>query len=47
MGYGFGAYEFHLYGKNDHYYDEILLCAARGETLINPLINILIAENRI
>ncbi|ANE32662.1 Uncharacterised protein [Campylobacter hyointestinalis] len=47
MGYGFGAYEFHLYGKSDHYYDEILLCAARGETLINPLINILITENRI
>ncbi|WP_306529145.1 hypothetical protein [Campylobacter sp.] len=47
MGYGFGAYEFHNYGRSDYYYDEIVLCAARGETLLNPLINILLSENKI
>lgn len=47
MGYGFGAYEFRLYGTSDYYYDEVLLCAARGETLLNPLINILLSEGKI
>lgn len=47
MGYGFGAYEYHAYGRSDYYYDEIVLCAARGETLINPLINILLTDNKI
>ena len=47
MGYGFGAYEYRLYGISDYYYDEILLCAARGETLLNPLINTLLRENKI
>ena len=47
MGYGIGAYEFHTYGINDNYFKEVLLYAARGETLINPYINILLSENRI
>lgn len=47
MGYGFGAFEFRLYGRSDYYYDEVLLCAARGETLINPLIKILLTNNKI
>ncbi|AII14836.1 hypothetical protein CIG2463D_1052 [Campylobacter iguaniorum] len=47
MGYGIAAYEYHLHGVSDSYYDEVVLFAARGETLINPLINILLTENRI
>lgn len=47
MGYGFGAYEFHHHGYSDYYFDEILLCAARGETLLNPFINILLSKNKI
>lgn len=47
MGYGFGAYEYRSYGLSDYYYDEILLFSARGETLINPLINTLLRENKI
>lgn len=47
MGYGFGAYEFHTYSVNDNYFEDVLLYAARGETLINPLIFILLSENKI
>ncbi len=47
MGYGFGAFEFRVYGRSDYYYEEVMLCAARGETLINPLINILLTNNKI
>lgn len=47
MGYGFGAFEFRVYGRSDYYFNEVLLCAARGETLINPLINILLTNNKI
>ncbi|WP_239389789.1 hypothetical protein [Campylobacter concisus] len=47
MGYGIGAYEFHAYGINDNYFKEVLLYAARGETLLNPYINILLSENKI
>ena len=47
MGYGIGAYEFHLYGICDNYFKEVLLYAARGETLLNPYINILLSENKI
>ncbi|WP_158509974.1 hypothetical protein [Campylobacter iguaniorum] len=47
MGYAIAAYEYHLHGVSDSYYDEVVLFAARGETLINPLINILLTENRI
>lgn len=47
MGYGFGAFEYRLYGRSDYYFDEVMLCAARGETLINPLINILLTNNKI
>ncbi|MBR8461335.1 hypothetical protein KDD93_07890 [Campylobacter sp. faydin G-24] len=46
MGYGFGAYEFHMYGTCDYYYDEVLLCAARGETLINPFIYTLLQKGK-
>ena len=47
MGYGFGAYELRLYGTADYYFDEIYLCAIRGETLLNPMINKLLSENKI
>jgi len=47
MGYGIGAYEYHVYGINDNYFEDVLLYAARGETLINPLIFILLSENKI
>ena len=47
MGYGIGAYEYHVYGINDNYFEDVMLYAARGETLINPLIFILLSENKI
>lgn len=47
MGYGFGAYEFRLYGKADYYFNEIQLFALRGETLLHPMINNLLMNNKI
>ncbi|CAD7289240.1 hypothetical protein [Campylobacter suis] len=47
MGYGFGAYEYHAYGTCDYYYDEVVLCAARGETVINPHIYWLLKKGKI
>ena len=47
MGYGFGAFEFHHHGRSDYYFDEILTFVARGETLLNPFVNILLMKNKI
>lgn len=47
MGYGFGAYEYHLYGTADYYFNEVQLFALRGETLLNPMINLLLANNKL
>ena len=47
MGYGFAPYEWRLYGTADYYFDEIYLCAIRGETLLNPMINKLLTFNKI
>lgn len=47
IGYGFGAYEIRLYGKADYYFDEIRLFAIRGETMLHPMINALLLENKI
>ncbi|MCR4942581.1 MAG: hypothetical protein K5978_07320 [Campylobacter sp.] len=44
---GFGAYEFRIYGTSDYFFEDVLLCAARGETAMNPLIYILLKENKI
>ena len=41
------VYKFHTYCINGNYFKEVLLYAARGETLINPYINILLSENKI
>ncbi|WP_263833817.1 hypothetical protein [Sulfurospirillum oryzae] len=47
MGYGFGAYEYRVYGQSDYYFNEVQLFALRGETLLNPMINSLLANNKI
>ena len=47
MGYGFGAYEYHAYGQADYYFSEVQLFALRGETLLNPMINELLANNKL
>lgn len=47
MGYGFGAYEFHLYGKSDYYFNEVQRFALRGETLLHPMVNSLLMGNKL
>jgi len=47
MGYGFGAYEFRLYGTADYYFKEVQLFALRGETLLHPMVNSLLMDNKI
>ncbi len=47
MGYGFGAYEYRLYGQSDYYFSEVQLFALRGETLLHPLINQLLTNNKL
>ncbi|CAE09538.1 hypothetical protein [Wolinella succinogenes] len=47
MGYGFGAYEFHIYGLADYYYEEVQQLALRGETLWYPMVRQLLVENRL
>lgn len=47
MGYGFGAYEFRLYGTSDYYFSEVQLFALRGETLLHPMVNSLLIDNKI
>ncbi|MBE2985625.1 hypothetical protein CCAL13119_00480 [Campylobacter sp. RM13119] len=47
MMFGFGAYEFRSYGTSDYFFEDVVLCAARGETTMNPLIYILLKENKI
>ena len=47
MGYGFGAYEYRLYGKSDFYFNEVQLFALRGETLLHPMVNALLMSNKL
>jgi len=47
IGYGFGAYERRTYGEATYHFDEVQLFALRGETLLNPIINNLLIENKI
>lgn len=47
IGYGFGAYERRTYGEAAYHFDEVQLFAIRGETLLNPIINQLLIENKI
>lgn len=47
IGYGFGAYERRTYGEATYHFDEVQLFALRGETLLNPVINNLLIENKI
>lgn len=47
MGYGFGAYEFRLYGQSDYYFSEVQRFALRGETLIHPMVSSLLINNKI
>lgn len=47
MGYGFGAYEYHLYGQADYYFSEVQLFALRGETLLHPMIKALLINNKL
>jgi len=47
IGYGFGAYEIRLYGRADYYFDEVKLFAIRGETMLHPMINALLLDNKI
>lgn len=47
IGYGFGAYERRTYGEAAYHFDEVQLFAIRGETLLNPIINLLLIENKI
>ena len=47
MGYGFGAYEFRLYGTSDYYVNEVQLFALRGETLLHPMVNVLLTHNKL
>lgn len=47
MGYGFGAYEFRLYGTADYYFNEVQLFALRGETLLHPMVNSLLMNNKL
>lgn len=47
MGYGFGAYEYRVYGTSDYYFDEVQLFALRGETLLNPMISELLRNNKL
>ncbi len=47
MGYGFGAYEYHLYGVADYYFDEVETFALRGETLWHPMVRFLLSDNKL
>lgn len=47
MGYGFSAYEYRVYGQSDYYFSEVQLFAIRGETLLHPMINELILNNKL
>ena len=47
IGYGFGAYEVRLYGQSDYYFNEVERFAIRGETLLHPMINTLLINNKI
>jgi len=47
MGYGFGAYEFRLYGTSDYYFKEVQGFALRGETLLHPMVNALLMSNKL
>jgi len=47
MGYGFGAYEFRLYGTSDYYFNEVQRFALRGETLLHPMVNALLTHNKL
>ncbi len=47
MGYGFGAYEYHIYGTADYYFDEVMRFAIRGETLWNPMVRYLLVDNKL
>jgi hypothetical protein len=47
MGYGFGAFEFRLYGTADYYFSEVQRFALRGETLLHPMVNALLINNKL
>ena len=47
MGYGFGAYEFQIYGLANHYFEEVERFALRGETLWYPMVRQLLVENKL
>lgn len=47
MGYGFGAYEYHIYGTADYYFNEAERFALRGETLWHPMVRSLLIENKL
>jgi len=47
MGYGFGAYEYHAYGRADYYFSEVQRFALRGETLLHPMVNALLTRNKL
>lgn len=47
IGYGFGAYERRTYGDATYHFEEVQLFALRGETLLNPMINLLLIESKI